>query len=173
MAAALAICVAVALPSAAVADTRLLPFTAAAQISEQLDFNVDASCLPASPGTESTALGRISGAGLGSTGIGAFTLASVDCVRAANPFFQPPYSFSSQVFRLTTSSGDQIVASYSGSAVLDPSTMLLVLDGSFQFTSGTGRFKKVRGSGRLVGAEDISGFPAARGFVTLTGVIAR
>ena len=164
--------VAMAVPLAATAADKFEKFAAAAQIVEVLDFNVDSSCHPASPGTESTAMGRISGSGLGTTGIGAFTLSSVDCVRAANPNFQPPYAFSSKSLKLTTSNGD-IVATYSGTAVLDPATFLLVLNGTFEFTGGTGMYKRVQGGGSLVGAEDISNFPAARGFVTLTGSIAR
>lgn len=148
-------------------------FMAAAQIVEVMDFNVDSSCLAASPGTESTAMGRISGSGLGTGGIGTFAISSVDCVRATNPYFQPPYTFGSKLLKFTTSSGDEIVATYSGTAVLDPATFLLVLNGTFEFTGGTGKYKKVRGGGFLVGAEDISKFPAARGFVTLTGSIAR
>lgn len=165
--------VALVVPLATAAAEKFEEFAAAAQIVEGLDFNVDSDCQPAYPGTESTAMGRISGSGLGTTGIGAFTLSSLDCVRAANPYFQPPYTFSSKSFRLTTANGDEIVATYRGTAVLDPATSLLVLNGTFEFTGGTGKFKKVQGGGSLVGAEDISGFPAARGFVTLTGMIAR
>lgn len=165
--------VALAVPLAATAADKFEKFAAAAQIAEVLDFNVDSSCQPASPGTESTAMGRISGSGLGTAGIGAFTISSLDCVRAANPYFQPPYTFSSKSLKLTTSNGDDIVATYSGTAVLDPATFLLVLNGTFEFTGGTGKYKNVQGGGSLVGAEDISKFPAARGFVTLTGSIAR
>jgi hypothetical protein len=165
--------VALALPLSATAADRSERFVAAAQIVEVLDFSVGADCQPSSPGHESTAIGRISGTGLGTTGIGAFTLTSTDCVRAANADFRPPYTFSSKLFKLTTRDGDEIVASYSGTADLDPTTSLLVLDGTFEFTSGTGKYRKVRGGGTLVGAEDIRGFPTARGFVTLTGIIAR
>lgn len=147
----------------AAATDRFERFVAAAQIVEHIDFNVDSSCQPASPNTESTAMGRISGSGLGTTGLGAFTISSLDCVRAASPNFQPPFVFSSTSLKLTTSNGDEIVATYSGTALLDPVTFLLVLNGTFEFTGGTGKYKKVRGSGSLVGAEDISGFPAARG----------
>ena len=164
---------ALTVPLAAAAADKFEKFAATAQIVEVLDFNVDSSCQPASPGTESSAMGRISGTGLGTTGIGAFTLSSLDCVRAASPDFQPPYTFSSKSFRLTTRNGDEIIATYSGTAMLDPATFLLVLNGTFEFTSGTGKYRKIKGGGSLFGAEDISGFPAARGFVTLTGSIAR
>ena len=116
------------------------------------------------------ALGYINGSGLG-TVIGSFTLASVDCVRSASPFFAPPFTFSSTNFKLTASNGDQIVASYSGTAEVQPTGQLL-LKGTFVFTSGTGKYSKVKGSGTLVGVEDISTFPAT-GFVTLSGTIDR
>jgi hypothetical protein len=148
-------------------------FAAAAQIVEVLDSNVDASCQPASPGSESTRRGTITGSGLGTTGIGAFTLTSTDCVRAANAYFYPPYTFSSKSFKLTTRDGDEILATYSGTADLDPTTFLLVLHGTFEFTGGTGKYIKVRGGGTLVGAEDIRNPLGARGFVTLTGSISR
>ena len=164
--------VAIAVPLAATAADKFEKFAAAAQIVEVLDFNFDSNCQPASPGIESTAMGRISGSGLGTTGIGAFTLSSLDCLRAANFNFQPPYAFSSKSLKLTTSNGD-IFATYSGTAVLDPATFLLVLNGTFEFTGGTGMYKRVQGRGSLVGAEDISNFAAAKGFVTLTGSIAR
>ena len=164
--------VAMAVPLAVTAADKFEKFAAAAQIVEVLDFNVDSSCQPASPGTESTAMGRISGSGLGTTGIGEFKLSSLDCLRAANTNFQPPYAFSSKLLKLTTSNGD-IVATYSGTALLDPATFLLLLHGTFEFTGGTGMYKRVQGGGSLVGAEDISNFPAARGFVTFTGSIAR
>jgi len=162
-----------AVPLAAAAADKFERFAATAQIVEVLDFNVESSCWPASPGADRTAMGRISGSGLGTTGIGAFTLSSLDCVRAASQEFLPPYTFSSTSLRLTTSNGDEIFATYSGTAVLDPATLLLVLNGTFKFTAGTGKYKNVQGGGSLVGAEDISGFPAARGFVTFTGSIAR
>ena len=167
--------VALAVPLAATAadkDEKFEKFVAAFQAVEVMDRNVDGSCVPASPGTESTVMGRISGAGMGTGGIGAFTLSSLDCVRAANPYFQMPYTFSSKLLKLTTSNGDEITAAYSGTAVFDPTTFLLVLNGTFEFTGGTGKYSKVRGGGQIVGAEDISKFPAATGFVTLIGRIA-
>ena len=148
-------------------------FVAAVQIVEVLDFNVDSSCQSKGPGLESTAMGRISGSGMGTGGIGAFTLSSLDCVRAANWNFQPPYVFGSKSFKLTTSTGDDLIATYSGTAVFDPATFLLVQNGTFEFSGGTGKYSNVRGGGQIVGAEDISKFPATTGFVTIIGKISR
>ena len=87
--------------------------------------------------------------------------------------FQPPYDFSSKSFKLTTSNGDDLIATYSGKAVFDPATFLLVLNGTFEFSGGTGKYSKVRGGGQIVGAEDISKLSGATGFVTLIGKIAQ
>ena len=174
---ALAFTVAMAVPSLSSAGhwaAALKPFVAGAQISERLVPGGDVGCLPKSPGTDSTAIGTIEGSGLATMGIGKFTLTSVDCVRASNPYFLPPYAFSSRSFKLRTQDGDEIVASYNGTATLDPVTLLLELDGSFEFTGGTGKYRNVRGSGRLIGVEDMSGVASgqpARGFVTMTGYI--
>jgi len=153
-------------PSAAVAKDR---FVAGIQISERLVPSSDPSCQP-DTSSASAAQGFIDGSGLG-TIIGAFTLESVDCVRSASPYFTPPFTFSSTTFKLTVADGDQIVASYGGTAELQP-TGLLVLKGSFTFTGGTGKYSKVKGGGTLQGVEDISTFPAT-GFVTLAGTISR
>jgi hypothetical protein len=145
-------------------------FAAGIRVTEQLVFpSGDMDCQP-NTAFPSAALGYINGTGLG-TVIGSFTLQSVDCVRSTTPFFTPPYSFSSTTFRLIASNGDQIVASYSGTAELQP-TGQLVLQGSFTFTGGTGAFSKVKGGGTLQGVQDISTNPAT-GFVALSGTISR
>lgn len=157
-------------PSAAAAKDKQ-DFTAGIQISEVLQFPSNVSdCQPNDPSAESAALGFISGSGLG-TAIGAFTLESVDCVRSATPYFLPPFTFSSTTFKLTTADGDQIIASYGGTAELQ-ATGVLVLKGTFTFTSGTGKYRKVKGGGTLLGVENITATPAT-GFVTLSGTISR
>jgi hypothetical protein len=150
-------------PFAAAAKDRFEDFTAGIHISEVLQFpSSDPACQP--HGSDSAALGFINGSGLASV-IGAFTFESVDCVRSENVFFQPPFEFSSTTFKLTDASGHQIVASYGGTATLEP-TGLLVLRGSFTFTGGTGKYSKVKGGGTLLGVENIATNPAT-GFVTL------
>jgi hypothetical protein len=164
--------VASTVPSAAVAKDKD-EFTAGIQISELLQVPSNlSSCQPSDPSAESAALGVITGSGLGSA-IGAFTVESVDCVRSANPlpYFLPPFTFSSTTFKLTTADGDQIIATYGGTAELQPSGVL-VLKGSFSFTGGTGKYSKVKGGGKLIGVENIATTPAT-GFVTLSGTISR
>lgn len=93
-------------------------------------------------------------------------------MRSASPYgFFPPFHFSSRVLTLTAANGDQIVAAYAGTADLQP-TGLLQLSGTYTFTRGTGQFVGVKGSGTLLGVEDISAFPA-KGFVTFVGTISR
>ncbi len=160
---------AVAMPMTAAAKDKTETFVANAQIVEWLVPGNPAGC--AASAGPNIATGSISGAGLASA-IGAFTVTSLDCVESSSPYgFNPPFAFSSSVLTLTTGNGDQIVASYSGSAELQPNGLLL-LSGKYKFTGGTGEFKDVNGSGTLVGVEDISAFPA-RGFVTFTGKISR
>ena len=155
-----------AAPSVAVAKDR---FVAGIQITEWLALGPSEGCtIDASFPT--VALGQITGAGLG-TVIGSFTLSSVDCVRSASPWFAPPYTFSSTNFVLTAANGDRITATYGGTAE-QPSPGVLVLKGTFTFTSGTGEFSKVKGSGTLQGVQDVSTFPAT-GYVSLSGTISR
>lgn len=170
-----AVAIACMAPFAATADERddnasYEPFAAGAQIVEWLVPGSAPGCSP-KPASPNTGIGTIQGSGL-ATLIGSFTVTSVDCVRSASPYgFYPPFNFSSRVLTLTAANGDQIVASYAGTAELQP-TGLLQLAGSYTFTSGTGQFRGVKGSGTLLGIEDITAFPA-RGFVTFTGKIAR
>lgn len=139
---------------------------ATAQISEILGPATDAACQPSSSQPGPTASGTISGHGVASV-IGAFSVASVDCIRSADPNFTPPFQFNSTQFVLTARNGDTVVMSYSGTATLSPIGLLL-LNGSFTITGGTGSYRKARGSGTLAGVEDFLSGPA-KGYVTLTG----
>lgn len=155
-------------PMAQAAGTEL--FVATAQISELLGPATDAACQPSSTQPGATASGTISGHGVASV-IGAFNVASVDCIRSADPNFTPPFRFSSTQFVLTARNGDTLVMSYSGTASLSP-VGLLLLNGSFTVTGGTGNYRKARGSGTLTGVEDILSMPA-KGYVTLVGKLSQ
>lgn len=143
-------------------------FAAAAQITESIGPSSDPACQPSAQGL--ALQGTISGTGLG-TAIGPFTASAVDCLRSSDPTYQftPPFAFSTSSLVLTAANGDRIVAAYSGTASLSP-VGLLLLNGTYTFTSGTGAFRNVKGSGTLTGVEDISTAPA-RGFVSLVGQI--
>lgn len=154
-------------PLAAVGKDKYESFAAAAQIAEVIGPSSDASCQWSPQGVAMQ--GTITGTGLG-TAIGAFTVSAVDCLRSSTPYdFKPPFAFSTTSLVLTAANGDRIVAAYSGTAALSP-VGLLVLNGTYTLTSGTGVYRNVKGSGALTGVEDISSFPA-KGFVSLVGQI--
>lgn len=151
-------------PAAQAGGTQLL--VATAQISEVPGPATDPSCQPSTTQPGATASGTINGHGV-ATVIGGFTVASVDCIRSADPNFVPPFQFNSTQFVLTARNGDTVTMSYSGTANLSP-IGLLMLNGSFTITGGTGEFRKARGSGTLVGVENLLTSPPS-GYVTLTG----
>jgi len=160
-----------ALPAAAGEKLRYQPFKAAAAISEVLGLP-SMDCYGDAPSGGSAASGTISGQGIAAS-VGAFTLNSLDCITSASPppYLLPPLNFSSKQLVIKAGNGDQIVAEYEGTATALPNG-LLVLNGTYTFISGTGRFLGVKGSGVLEGIEDISTQPA-KGFVTLSGRISR
>lgn len=156
------------IPLAAVAG-KPEPFSAGVQFSEVSGPSTDPTCQPTPTAPGGTAMGVIDGSGL-ATEIGAFTFSAVDCVRSADPYgFTPPFALNSLSAVLTTASGDRIVLSFNATAQLT-SAGVFALTGQFTFVSGTGKFKKIKGSGTLTGVEDGSSSPA-RGFIVLTGTI--
>jgi hypothetical protein len=155
---------ALAAPAAQAGGTQIL--VATAQVSELLGPATDPTCQPSSTQPGPTASGTISGHGVG-TVIGGFTVASVDCIRSADPNFTPPFQFNSTQFVLTARNGDTVIMNYRGTATLSPIGLLL-LNGSFAITGGTGEFRKARGNGTLTGVENLLTTPAT-GYVTLTG----
>ena len=68
---------------------------------------------------------------------------------------------------LTSSSGDQLFATYTGTATPQAGGALL-LSGTFSFKGGTGRFAGAKGTGTLNGLEDISTKPPT-GVLWLSG----
>ena len=148
------------------------PFVATAHIYETLAVpSGDGNCTPTEQHPGVAATGTITGSGLSNV-IGPFDVSSYDCIRSDVPGqFSPPFTFGSSTFTLITANGDTLVASYDGKAELN-SLGLLVLDGNYKITGGTGQFHKAKGKGTLTGVENIGTAPAT-GFVTLTGQIKR
>jgi hypothetical protein len=147
---------------------KLLPFKAGMSFSEVLGPPTT-ECYLSAPGG-SAAGGTISGSGL-ATFIGAFSMSSHDCITSSHTPLYPPFNFSSRHVVLQAADGDQLVATYTGTAT--PQTDgSLVLRGSFTFTGGTGRFATASGYGTLEGVQNIATVPAT-GFVMLTGQLAR
>ena len=148
--------------SATLADTKTektgVPFKAAFVISE-LTVGADGSC---------QRITTISGSGTASH-LGRATLTSQDCVNIAG-FSPVTFNFVSNNVKLQAANGDQLFATYSGTAVLQPAGGALLLSGNFTLAGGTGRFAGATGGGSLEGLEDISTAPA-HGMVMLSGRI--
>ena len=112
------------------------------------------------------AIGIITGSGH-ATHLGTVTLSSYDCIN-----FSSPTAFTFRTLKdtsvvLTAASGDQLFATYEGTAAPQPGGFL-VLSGIFSFKGGTGRFAGATGTGTLDGVENISTSPAS-GVLVLSG----
>jgi hypothetical protein len=91
-------------------------------------------------------------AGVGdSAQVGRVVFMANDCITPAPPLF----NFTGR-FILTTLTGEQIYANYSGQFVPTGEGTKHVFSGAtFQITGGTGKYSKATGGGALSGAEDI------------------
>jgi hypothetical protein len=108
--------------------------------------------------------GTILGSG-DSAMLGKVVFIATDCITPNGSL----YTFSDGRFIITTASGEQVYASYSGQFV--PSgvgTQYVFSNASFQITGGTGRYYKASGGGSLTGGEDMS---TGQGTVKLSGQI--
>ena len=138
-----------------------VPFKAAFTISESVVFGGSNGC---------NATGMIRGSGQASH-LGRATLVSQDCIVFTSPT-SPNFNFSSSTLVLQAANGDQLFATYSGTATPQAGGALL-LSGQFILNGGTGRFASATGTGTIDGLEDISGVPyqPAVGTVMLSGKI--
>jgi len=139
-----------------------VPFTATLGITEHIELTRAACPLTAA----------VSGGGT-ATHLGRVTVSSDDCIlpRGATLDFISPNVV------LTAANGDQIFASYAGRVRQADGA----ISGSYAISGGTGRFENARGTGDLVGVEDLSPFnvpsnpPATKwtilGEITLSGTI--
>ena len=130
-----------------------VPFKAAFTISEFVVFGGSSSC---------NATGMISGSGQASH-LGRATLVSQDCIVFTS---QTSFNFSSSTLVLQAANGDQLFATYSGTATPQEGGALL-LSGQFILNGGTGRFASATGAGTIDGLEDISGVPYQPGVGTV------
>jgi hypothetical protein len=105
-------------------------------------------------------------AGYGSSPLmGRVVFLTSDCITQNGPLF----TFSEGRFLITTMTGDQLYASYSGQLVPTGDGLNAVMsNASFQITGGTGQYKKATGSGTLSGTEDLA---TGQGSIQLTGRI--
>lgn len=84
---------------------------------------------------------------------GAVAFVATDCITPAGSL----YNFSQGHFIVVTTTGEQILADYSGQMVPTGVGAQYVFSGAtFQITGGTGRYAKASGGGTLNGGEDIS-----------------
>jgi hypothetical protein len=97
--------------------------------------------------------------------LGKVVFIATDCITPNGSL----YTFSDGRFIITTTSGEQVYASYSGQFV--PSgvgTRYVFSNASFQITGGTGKYAKASGGGSLTGGEDMTTY---QGTVKLSGQI--
>jgi hypothetical protein len=97
--------------------------------------------------------------------LGKLVFIASDCITPMGSY----YSFSNGRFIVTTLTGEQIYASYSGQFISGGQGTTYVFNGAtFQITGGTGRYVHASGGGTLAGSEDMA---TGSGSLTLTGRI--
>jgi len=142
------------------------PAIAAAPLSFQATINFTEQVIPTETGIPCFATGTINGVGA-ATKVGAITVTSTDCINPLPPTYTS-FGFSSQNVVLTTSSGDQLYATYMG--ILSAEGRIT---GSYVIYGGTGRFAHAVGNGVLSGFEAIDQTAGTgTGQITLRGVLA-
>lgn len=142
------------------------PAIAAAPLSFQATINIAEQVIPTETGTPCFAAGYINGTGT-ATKIGPITVTSTDCINPLPPSFTS-FGFASHNVVLTTSSGDQLYATYAG--ILSAEGRI---NGSYVIYGGTGRYAHAVGAGVLSGFEAIDQQTGAgNGQITLKGVLA-
>jgi hypothetical protein len=97
--------------------------------------------------------------------LGKVVFIATDCITPTGSL----YTFSDGRFIITTTSGEQVYASYSGQFVpTGAGTQYVFSNASFQVTGGTGKYYKASGGGSLTGGEDMA---TGQGTVKLSGEI--
>jgi hypothetical protein len=97
--------------------------------------------------------------------MGRVVFIATDCITPAGPLF----TFSDGRFIITTTSGDQVYATYSGQFVpTGEGTKYVFSNATFQITGGTGQYARASGGGTMTGDEDIV---TGQGTVQLSGQI--
>jgi hypothetical protein len=108
--------------------------------------------------------GTILGGGA-SPQLGKVVFIATDCITPTGSL----YTFSDGRFIITTTTGEQVYASYSGQFVpTGVGTAYVFSNASFQVTGGTGRYARATGGGSLTGGEDMA---TGQGTVKLSGQI--
>ena len=125
-----------------------VPFSGTFTIDESLDVSPDAGC--------PILTGIISGQGK-ATHLGRTSFSGTNCVTPPANGAPPVYNFSDGKIVLMAANGDTLNGTFSGSFVpTGQGTMFTVVNGTYSFNRGTGRFAAATGSGTLTGTQDIA-----------------
>ncbi len=137
-----------------------LAFTAAAAHAEtnvpfSAKFNIDET-LEAGTGPSCQMIGLISGQGTAAY-LGRTAVSGTNCVTPPTDPAYPVFNFADGSIILMASNGDTITGTFQGSFVpTGKGSIFTVVDGTYSFNRGTGRFSAVTGSGKLTGTQDIA-----------------
>lgn len=116
-------------------------------------FNIDETLSPGT-GPACEMIGTISGQGP-ATHLGRIAISGTNCVMlpTSNP---PVYHFTDGKIILMAANGDTLNGAFSGSFVpTGKGTTFTVVNGTYSFNRGTGRFIAATGSGTMSGTQDI------------------
>jgi len=145
--------------SAAYAQTAL-PFSGTFNIDESLAVSPEAGC--------PILTGIISGQGTANY-LGRTAISGTNCVTPPAEGAPPVYNFANGNIVLMAANGDMLYGTFSGAFVpTGKGTIFTVVDGTYSFSRGTGRFAAATGSGKLTGTQDIA---TGKGKLQATGTI--
>ena len=120
------------------------------------------------PGDENCpAIGHISGSGF-STVLGVIGIKSTDCVFPADATLSSFKFFSYPRVTLTTSSGDEIWATYKDGTATGSPPPILSISANLTIAGGTGRYENAFGSATIEGVENIGSVPPV-GVLVISG----
>lgn len=132
-------------PAASFAQTAV-PFSGTFTIDETLEETGDLKC---------PLIGIISGQGKASH-LGRATISGTNCVVPPAPGAPPVYTFSDGKIILMAANGDTLNGTFNGSFIpTGKGTVFTVVNGTYSFNRGTGRFAAATGTGTLTGTQDI------------------
>jgi hypothetical protein len=137
-----------ALPASVSYAQTALPFSATFTIDESLGIDASSGC--------PKLVGIISGQGT-ATYLGRTAFSGTNCVTPPDPNAPPVYNFADGHIVLMAANGDTLNGIFSGAFIpTGKGTVFTVVDGTYSFNKGTGRFAAATGSGKLTGTQDIA-----------------
>lgn len=143
-----------ALIFSSVAMTSLAAF-AETNVPFSATFNIDETLVPGT-GPACPLVGVISGQG-NATQLGRTAVSGTNCVTPPADGAPPVYTFADGSIILMAANGDTVTGSFRGAFVpTGKGTVFTVVNGTYSFNRGTGRFSAATGSGTLTGTQDIA-----------------